>query len=135
MARLALPRSKRARRIIVIAAVIVLTAGTGIGVAVATRDADTKTPCQAAIDIVKDVRGNDPSIVAYMPTGYSAMLRNLIVGHYEDVEGDASPALAQHLRKVADDLDALYGQAGSGEFITGRTGRDMDALIAYCATE
>lgn len=124
------------KRIIVIAAVAVLTTVTGVGAAFAIRrDAGSLTPCEAAVDTVKRIRGHDPGTVAYMPTGYSTMLRNLIVGSYEDVEGEASPALAWHLRKVADDLDGLFGQAGAGEFTTGRTGRDMDALTAYCADE
>lgn len=115
-----------------VAALVVVIAGIA-GVAALNQPAD-RTPCQAAEEIIDRFRDKPPSQIGHMESngnGYSSMLRNLITGRYEDVDGVASPELAGHLRTVADDL-ATAEAAPPNEFTTGETGQHIDALLASC---
>ncbi|HLU97405.1 MAG TPA: hypothetical protein VKZ89_11245 [Thermobifida alba] len=120
-------------RLIAAAAGAVLVGAVTAG-AVGLRADEKQTPCEAAISIVNEVRDKDPAVVGAAErdgTGYGSMFRGLITGDYEDVEGPASPEVAERLRRVADDL-ADAETAGPDEFTAGQTGQDMDALVAAC---
>lgn len=121
-------------RILAAAVAVAVTAAVVAGVAINLRSGGKQTPCEAAISIVTEVRDKDPAVVGAAErdgTGYGSMLRGLITGDYEDVEGAASPEVAEHLRQVADGL-ATAGVTGPGEFRSGETGRAMDDLLAAC---
>lgn len=128
------------RRRLVAAGLGVVALAGAAGVVAAATSEDKQTPCAAATMIVKGFRDDPPATVGYAEAhgqGYANMLRGLITGDYEDVDGVASPALAGHLRAVADDLTragALYTTLPDDEFTAGQTGRHIDALLAYCAT-
>lgn len=127
------------RRLTVLAAVLAaaVTIAVAAGAVTQFRSDDKQTPCEAAVTIVNDIREQSPATVGAAEqngSGYGSMLRGLITGDYEDVEGKASPEVAEHLRRVADDL-AVAEAAPEDEFTTGRTGQDMDALVAACENE
>ena len=126
-----------ARTRLIAAAVTAVLAGAVTAGVIGLRAGDKQTPCEAAISIVNEIRGADPAVVGAAErdgTGYGSLLRGLITGDYEDVDGTASPEVAERLRRVADDL-ADAETAGPDEFIVGQTGQDMAALVAACEAE
>jgi hypothetical protein len=124
-------------RLIAAAAAVAVAAVVAGGVVTGLRGEDKQTPCEAAITIVDQVRGKTPVAVGAAErdgTGYGSMLRGLITGDFEDVEGTPSPEVAEHLRRVAGEL-ATAEAAGPAEFTTGETGRAMDELVTACEDE
>lgn len=124
-------------RILAAAVAVAVTAAVVAGVAINLRSGGKQTPCEAAISIVTEVRDKDPAVVGAAErdgTGYGSLLRGLITGDYEDVDGTASPEVAERLRRVADGL-ADAETAGPDEFTAGQTGQDMDRLVAACEAE
>jgi hypothetical protein len=94
-------------------------------VMIGTREDQKKTTCDAAREIVADVRAQQPDTVAsneqQVAVSYGKSLRRLAEGTYTDIDGKPSPELAVNLRTVADDPATAQG-ASPGEFITGKTG-------------
>lgn len=126
-----------ARTRLIAATVTAVLVGAVTAGAIGFRGDDTQTPCEAATDLVRQIRSMDPAVVGYAERngyGYGVILRGLITGRFEDVDGTASPEVAEHLRRVADDL-ADAETAGPDEFTAGQTGQDMDALVTACETE
>jgi hypothetical protein len=124
-------------RLIAAAAAAALTAVAAGGVVTGFRSGSQQTPCDAAVTIVHEVRGKTPAAVGAAErdgAGYGSMLRGLITGDFEDVDGTPSPEVAGHLRRVADSL-ATAEAAGPAEFTTGETGRAMDELVTACEDE
>lgn len=111
-----------------------LAAGTATTIAVWPHS-DKMTPCRAATKILAPLKGQDPAVIAAAEKGGDSspvLLRGLITGDYPDVSGSASPELAGRLRAVADDIDGLSAGSEPGELSSGKTARDISALVAAC---
>lgn len=118
--------------------VFLAMAATTAGLVFAASGEKRPTSCQAAEEAIGRVRREWPSTVAYVewPEGVprATKFREIAAGRMAGVRGEPSADVASRLRGVADDLAALASPA-EDEFTVGRTGRDMDGVLAACAAE